>query len=216
MPPPFRWSVSIVLHEQQATTQAGARTSSACTCRPKPTSAQSWLLPTSALSYGTDGHDVLPARRRPNLVAEIRARIDARERCPETEAHRRGTGSRTECRSPTASSQRVTPPQIHSSTPTTASAELQKGRCHTHVRRAEDDAYSPIAQRTRLVRANSPQRPRCSQPMAATCAKAPSAAAPQVPEQSQGRSIHCRPSPPDRPAPHPDPSAQQRSQLSPR
>src|SRR5882762_10417326 len=116
----FRWRVPIVLHEPQATMRAGARTSSACTCRPKPTSAQSWLLPSSALSYGTNEHDVVPARHRPQLVAETRARTDARERCPETEAHRRGTGSRTECRSPIVSSQRVTPPQIRSSMPMTA------------------------------------------------------------------------------------------------
>src|SRR6202034_1986837 len=185
MPPPFRWRVSIVLHEPQATTRAGTKTSSACTYRPKPTSAQSWLLPTSALSYGTNEHDVLPAQHRPQLVAETRARTDARESCPETEAHRRGTGSRTECRSPIASSQRVTPPQIRSSTPTTASGELHRARCHTHVRRAEDDASPPIAQRTRQVKANSPQRPGCSQPTSATRAKAPSVAAPQVPAQSQ-------------------------------
>jgi hypothetical protein len=156
---PFKSALTpIVLHEPQATMRAGTRTSSACTCRPKPTSAQSWLLPTSALFYGTNEHDVLPARHRPHLVAETRARTDARGRCPETEAHRRGTGSRTECRSPIVSSERVTPPQIRSSTPTTASARLHRARCHTHARRAEDDASPPIAQRTRPVRANSPLR----------------------------------------------------------
>src|SRR4029077_3477368 len=168
----------------------------------------------SGLSYGANEHDVLPAPHRPHLEAETKARTDAREKCPETEAHRRSTESRTECRSPIVPSQRVPPPQIRSSTPTTASAELHRAHCHTHPRRAEDDASPPIAQRTRPVRTNSPRRPRCSQPTAATRAKALSAAAPQVPAQSEGRSIHWPPFPPDHPAPHPDPSAQERSSPS--
>src|SRR5581483_11878613 len=152
MPPPCHWSASSVLHKPQATMRAGKRTSSACTCRSKPTSGQSWLLPASALPHGANGRNVPPARRPPELAAGTRERIDGRQKRHETEAHRRGRVSRTKCRSPIVSLQRVTPPQIRSSTPTTAAVKLHRGRCHTHARRAEDDASPPIAQRTRRVR----------------------------------------------------------------